>query len=166
MLQLIWLSDQFKYIPNFMSHWIVLLHTEYIKYKLFLRSQRGASSHFWGQESWLNLCEHPGDTKHRDGWNTWSLPAFGKEFCLCSFCLCIKGGSFLRLQPQPCSCGSVRAGSWRDVWLQLWHQGDRQGCHADKALITVLHSLYKRVFFPFFLPFLFFKIEHKVWRLI
>lgn len=90
MLQLIWLSDQLKHIPNFMSHWIMLLHTEYIKYKPFLRSQRGASSHFSWQEYWFKLCEHPDDTKQGDGWNTWSLSAFRKEFCLCSFCPCMK----------------------------------------------------------------------------
>lgn len=172
MLQLIWLSDQFKYIPSFMSHWMVLLHIEYIKYKLFFRSQRGVSSDFWGKECWFNLCEHSDDTNHRDGWNTWVLSAFGRELCLCSFCLCIRGASFLSLHPRSCSSASVSAGSWRDVWLQLWHRRDRQGCHANKGLIRVLHSLYKRsIFFSFFLPFLFFfffffEIEHKVWRLI
>lgn len=136
-----------------MSRWTVLLHIEYMKYKLFFRSQRGASSHFWGKERWFNLCEHLGDIIHRDSWNTWSLSALGKEFCLCSFCLCMKGSWFLSLHPLSCSCAS--AGSW-DVWLQLWHQCDRQGFHANKGLITVLHSLYKRSFFlSFCLSFFF-----------
>lgn len=163
MLQLIWLSDQFKYIPNFMSRWAVLVHREYIKYKLFLRSQRGASSPFWGQECCLNLREHPGDAKHRDGWNTWSLSAFGKGFCLCSSYLCRKGGSFLRLQPRCCSCAPVavlaadkvfdtrvidNAAMLTKAWSQPYTPCTKEGFF----------------FLSFFLPF--FKIEHKVWRLV